>query len=76
LYRYVTGTASGLVNGAGSVGAVLQGALTAYIADKYGWGALFCTLAAMSAIAVVTLLASVPKKDQSSAPPTPELVAA
>lgn len=74
----VMGTASGLVNGAGSVGAVLQGALTAYIADKYGWGALFCTLAVMSAIAVFTQLASVPKAGEDNAPPSKEteLVAA
>ena len=74
----VMGTASGLVNGAGSIGAVLQGALTAYIADKYGWGALFCTLAAMSALSVFTLLASVPKPSQDNVPPPkePELMAA
>lgn len=65
----VMGTASGLVNGAGSVGAVLQGALTAYIADKYGWGALFVTLASMSALSVVTLLWSVPKANRDATPP-------
>ena len=63
----VLGTASGLVNGAGSVGAVLQGALTAWIASTYGWGALFGTLAAMSALAVLTLLASVPETSKVSA---------
>ena len=62
----VMGTASGLVNGAGSVGAVLQGALTAYVANTYGWGALFGTLAAMSALAVVTMILSVPKSSQSA----------
>ena len=63
----VLGTASGLVNGAGSVGAVLQGALTAWIASTYGWGALFGTLAAMSALSVLTLLASVPETSKVSA---------
>jgi sugar phosphate permease len=63
----VLGTASGLVNGAGSVGAVLQGALTAWIASTYGWGALFGTLAAMSALAVLTLLLSVPETSKVSA---------
>ena len=57
----VLGTASGLVNGAGSVGAVLQGALTAWIASTYGWGALFGTLAVMCVLSVGTLLASVPE---------------
>jgi len=56
------GTASGLVNGAGSTGAVVQGVLTAWIADSFGWGALFTTLAALSAISVVTLLLAVPKQ--------------
>ena len=63
----VLGTASGLVNGAGSVGAVLQGALTAWIASTYGWGALFGTLAVMCALAVGTLLASVPETSKVSA---------
>ena len=54
----VLGTAAGIVNGMGSLGAVLQGALTAYIAEKYGWGALFVSLAVLSALSVVTLLAS------------------
>ena len=58
----VLGTATGLVNGAGSVGAVFQGALTAYVAEAYGWGALFCTLALFSAISVVTLMLAVPDK--------------
>jgi sugar phosphate permease len=42
----------------GSLGAVLQGALTALIAEKYGWGALFVTLAVLSALSIVTMLAS------------------
>lgn len=54
----VLGTAAGVVNGMGSVGAVLQGALTAVIAEKYGWGALFVTLAVLSALSIVTMLAS------------------
>jgi predicted MFS family arabinose efflux permease len=49
------------------VGAVLQGALTAWIASTYGWGALFGTLAAMSALAVLTLLLSVPETSKVSA---------
>ncbi len=54
----VLGTAAGIVNGMGSIGAVLQGALTALIAEKYGWGALFVTLAMLSALSIVTMLAS------------------
>jgi len=58
----VLGTAAGIVNGMGSIGAVLQGTLTAYIAEKYGWGALFCTLAVLSALSVVSLLAATNSK--------------
>jgi sugar phosphate permease len=58
----VLGTAAGVVNGMGSIGAVLQGALTAVIAEKYGWGALFVTLAVLSALSVVSLLAATNSK--------------
>jgi len=58
----VLGTAAGVVNGMGSIGAVLQGALTALIAEKYGWGALFVTLAVLSALSVVSLLAATNSK--------------
>ena len=62
----VLGAASGLVNGAGSVGAVLQGALTAYVADRYGWGALFGALAAACACGTACMLMSVPKQSKAS----------
>jgi len=58
----VLGTAAGIVNGMGSIGAVLQGTATAYIAEQYGWGALFCTLAVLSATSVVSLLAATNSK--------------
>lgn len=45
--------ASGLVNGCGSVGAILQGGLTAKLVDAVGWSGLFATLSlAMAATAV------------------------
>uniref|UniRef100_A0A0G4F1F7 Major facilitator superfamily (MFS) profile domain-containing protein n=1 Tax=Chromera velia CCMP2878 TaxID=1169474 RepID=A0A0G4F1F7_9ALVE len=49
------GTACGLVNGMGSLGAILQGFLTAWIADVYGWTGLFQSLAALGFIAVTVL---------------------
>jgi sugar phosphate permease len=35
------GTAAGVINGVGSVGAIAQGLLTAHIAEHYGWNTLF-----------------------------------
>ena len=60
------GAASGLVNGAGSVGAVLQGALTAYVADRYGWGALFGALPPRARAGTACMLMSVPKQSKAS----------
>ncbi|KAL1523725.1 hypothetical protein AB1Y20_018655 [Prymnesium parvum] len=38
-------TASGIINGCGSVGAILQGGLTAQLVDVAGWSGLYFTLA-------------------------------
>uniref|UniRef100_A0A7R9TX90 Major facilitator superfamily (MFS) profile domain-containing protein n=1 Tax=Prasinoderma coloniale TaxID=156133 RepID=A0A7R9TX90_9VIRI len=62
----VLSTAGGLVNGAGSVGAVLQGALTAWVAQTYGWGALFACLSLLSVASVGCLLAATPPRQQPS----------
>jgi sugar phosphate permease len=35
------GTAAGIINGVGSFGAIAQGAVTAFVAERYGWPALF-----------------------------------
>lgn len=73
----VLGTAAGIVNGMGSLGAVLQGALTAMIAETYGWGALFVTLAILSALSVVTMLAATnPKFIDNDTAATGELAVA
>eukprot|EP01054_Gregarina_sp_Poly1_P007169 Gregarina_sp_Poly_1__7168@NODE_392_length_8959_cov_63_078835_g321_i0_p2_GENE_NODE_392_length_8959_cov_63_078835_g321_i0NODE_392_length_8959_cov_63_078835_g321_i0_p2_ORF_typecomplete_len474_score39_79MFS_1/PF07690_16/1_6e44MFS_1/PF07690_16/6MFS_3/PF05977_13/1_8e09MFS_3/PF05977_13/7_6e06MFS_4/PF06779_14/1_2e11MFS_4/PF06779_14/9_4e02Sugar_tr/PF00083_24/5_5e06Sugar_tr/PF00083_24/0_18Nuc_H_symport/PF03825_16/5_4e02Nuc_H_symport/PF03825_16/0_0032Nuc_H_symport/PF03825_16/5_8e03BT1/PF03092_16/77BT1/PF03 len=40
--------ASGIVNGLGSMGAVLQGSMTAYVSEAYGWGCLYALLAGAS----------------------------
>ena len=37
--------ASGLINGFGSIGAILQGGLTAQLVDVVGWSGLYFTLA-------------------------------
>lgn len=58
----VLSTAGGLVNGMGSLGAVLQGALTAYIAQEHGWGALFACLTVLSLASVACLQAATPPR--------------
>jgi OPA family sugar phosphate sensor protein UhpC-like MFS transporter len=35
------GTAAGVINGVGSLGAIVQGFFTAAIAERYGWMAVF-----------------------------------
>jgi sugar phosphate permease len=51
--------ASGLVNGFGSVGAILQGGLTAKLVDAVGWSGLFLTLAAAMALAAGATLPAI-----------------
>jgi len=49
-------TAAGFINGLGSVGAVLQGALTAWVSRRYGWDALFTIFLVLAALAAVALI--------------------
>jgi sugar phosphate permease len=49
-------TATGFVNGMGSVGAILQGYVTAEVSARYGWEALFTVFVALAALSVVALL--------------------
>ncbi len=49
-------TASGLVNGAGSVGAVVGGTLPGLIHQRWGWHGVFAILAAAVLVAAVLLL--------------------
>ena len=48
--------AAGLVNGIGSLGAVLQEAVTKGVSQRYGWDALFVVFIAFALLAAVTLL--------------------
>jgi sugar phosphate permease len=50
------GTAAGVINGVGSVGAIAQGLLTAHIVDRYGWGALFRTFMWLALACALLLL--------------------
>lgn len=49
-------TASGIVNGVGSVGAILQGTVVLFVTETYGWTALFHVLAVLCAAAVIFLV--------------------
>lgn len=49
--------ACGMINGIGSIGGVVQGYVTVYVSDKYGWGALF---EVFEVLALVGALALVP----------------
>ena len=50
---------SGLINGCGSVGAILQGMGTAALVSRFGWTALFVALAVLMSSASIVLLPAV-----------------
>uniref|UniRef100_A0A0G4HY31 Major facilitator superfamily (MFS) profile domain-containing protein n=1 Tax=Chromera velia CCMP2878 TaxID=1169474 RepID=A0A0G4HY31_9ALVE len=56
----VTGSAlsmaAGLVNGVGSTGAVVQGYVTAFVSDVYGWDALFGILCGTAVLSTILLV--------------------
>ncbi|KAL7068284.1 major facilitator superfamily protein [Cryptosporidium serpentis] len=54
-YKSLDTMAAGLVNGLGSLGAVVQGTLTAYISEIYGWDALFFCLFIFGILAFLIL---------------------
>eukprot|EP00922_Rhytidocystis_sp_ex-Travisia-forbesii_P001523 GHVS01002123.1.p1 GENE.GHVS01002123.1~~GHVS01002123.1.p1 ORF type:complete len:658 (-),score=190.98 GHVS01002123.1:240-1976(-) len=51
--------AAGFINGTGGVGAVLQGYITAFLSEAYGWDTLFGTLCLMSVLAMILLMSAV-----------------
>jgi sugar phosphate permease len=53
-----SGTAAGLVNGMGSVGALCQGLVTVSVEQAFGWNALFYVLFGTALIGAVCLLPS------------------
>jgi sugar phosphate permease len=61
-------TAVGIINGVGSIGAILQGVFTVTISARYGWSALFVTLpvlaitASMLALVAVRLATRTPQR--------------
>lgn len=66
-----TGAVAGAINGIGSVGAILQGAVTAYVTETWGWDALFKLFTAMALVAAVAVwgtMLTVRQSNRSTAP--------
>jgi sugar phosphate permease len=59
--------AAGLVNGIGSLGAVLQEVVTKGVSQRYGWDALFVVFIAFALLAAVTLLPVLRERPDSGA---------
>ena len=55
----VAASAAGVINGFGSVGAILQGSLTAKLVDAAGWSGLYFTLAGAMVLTAVALVPSI-----------------
>jgi sugar phosphate permease len=53
---HASATATGLVNGVGSVGAVLQGALNAWVSRVYGWHAVFYVFVGFALVSAAALI--------------------
>jgi sugar phosphate permease len=56
--RYAAATATGFVNGMGSLGAILQSFVTVEVSKRWGWGALFYVFVGLALLAAVCLLPS------------------
>jgi OPA family sugar phosphate sensor protein UhpC-like MFS transporter len=54
--RGAAGTAAGFINGVGSIGALMQGLMTAAIVSRHGWPALFRVLFGLATLAAVLLV--------------------
>ena len=49
------GTVAGTINGIGSLGAIVQGSLTAVVASRYGWPALFWVFIVLALLSALIL---------------------
>ncbi len=49
-------SAAGIINGVGSVGAILQGVVTAGVTARWGWGALFYTFIGLALLSCAMLV--------------------
>jgi sugar phosphate permease len=50
------GSAAGIINGLGSLGAILEGVVTAQVTERFGWNSLFSVLIGLSTLATVVLM--------------------
>ncbi len=50
-----TGSAAGIINGMGSIGAILQGVLTTYVSQAYGWDTLFYVFVVVAIVSALIL---------------------
>ncbi len=50
------GTAAGVINGIGSVGAILQGVVVVWVKERYGWDGIFPTFAVLSVAAALAVV--------------------
>ena len=54
--RHATASAAGMINGIGSLGALVQSFFTVWVSETFGWRALFHVFVAMAALSAVALL--------------------
>jgi sugar phosphate permease len=54
--KHAAATATGFVNAVGSVGAILQGALNAWVSQAFGWQAVFYVLVGFALLAALALV--------------------
>jgi OPA family sugar phosphate sensor protein UhpC-like MFS transporter len=65
-------TAAGVVNGCGSVGAIVGGSMPGFFNQQWGWGGVFALLGGMSVLAALLLLPRWNALPPTAArPPTP-----
>jgi sugar phosphate permease len=66
--KEASAAAAGFINGLGSVGAVLQGVVTAEVSERYGWDALFQVFVWLSVMAALLLVPRVLEERRLAAP--------
>lgn len=54
--KNLSGSAAGFINGMGSLGAIAQGLITAYVTTRWGWSSLFYLFVAIALLSSVILL--------------------
>jgi sugar phosphate permease len=56
---HAAATATGFVNGLGSIGAIVEGLLLPWVSRTYGWTAAFSVLVGMALLGALTLVPAV-----------------